>query len=70
MKQGMGGQVEAVYDKLHLMKAAFIYSGVVLRMEFALRAVNPCLVAPIRLRGALHTIIAYKYSTYADNIGP
>ena len=41
MKQGMGGQVEAVYDKLHRMKAAFIYSSVALRMEIALRAVNP-----------------------------
>ena len=37
----MGGQVEAVYDKLHRMKAAFIYSSVALRMEIALRAVNP-----------------------------
>ena len=41
MKQGMGGQVEAVYDNLHRMKFAFIYSGVALRIEIALRAVNP-----------------------------
>ena len=56
----MGGQVEAVYDKLHRMKVAFIYSGVVLRMEIALRAVNPRHAAPVLHPGALHTIIAYE----------
>jgi hypothetical protein len=60
MKQGMRGQVEAVYDKLHRMKVAFIYSGVVLRMEIALRAVNPRHAAPVLHPGALHTIIAYE----------
>ena len=60
MKQGMRGQVEAVYDKLHRTKVAFIYSGVVLRMEIALRAVNPRHAAPVLHPGALHTIIAYE----------
>ena len=69
MKQGMGGQVEAVYDKLSRMKVAFIYIGVAFRMMVAWRAFNPRQAAPIHRRGAIHGIIDYKYCTYADNIG-
>jgi hypothetical protein len=70
MKQGMGGQVEAVYDNLHLMKVAFIYRGVALRMRIASMAINPCQGPPIHRRGAFQGIRDCKYSTYADNIGP
>jgi hypothetical protein len=69
MKQGMGGQVEAVYDKLHRMKVAFIYSRVAFRMKVAWTAVNLRQAAPIHRRGAFQGIRGCKYCTYTDNSG-